>query len=328
MQLRSTLRSLAAVCAGLLVAIHPGAQADNKSPIRMLVGFPAGGSSDVIARTLAMGMQQELGRSVVVENKPGAGGQIAAQNLKAARPDGTTIFMSNSHTVAMVPLTIKNPGFDTGKDFVPVAMVAVNPDVLVVNTEVIGKPDATLRDFADWARAHPDKGSVGVPAPASAPDFAVTILGKALGVKLDSIPYRGDAPIIQDLLANQIPAGIASVGAALQVAKAGKLRIVAVNGTSRLPVLPQVPTYAEQGVAGYEDVIFNGVFAPAGTPADVIRQYSEALRKVAASSEFADRLSNLGIFAHPGSAQDLQSRLKATQKASALMVEQAGYKPQ
>lgn len=305
-----------------------GAALADAPPIKLLVGFPAGGSSDAIARQLAQGLQQVLGRNVVVENKPGAGGQIAAQTLKSAKPDGSTLFLSNSHTVAMIPLILNNPGFDTSKDFVGVGMVAVNPDVLVVNTTAIGQPSANLKDFATWVRANPGQGNVGVPAPASAPDFAVGVLAKALGVDLKSVPYRGDAPIVADVMAGQIPAGIGSVGAMLPPHKAGKLRIVAVNGTSRLPSLPDVPTYAELGIKGYEDVIFNGVFAPAGTPVPVIDSYSNAIAKVVRSSEFSDKLANLGINAQSGSAADLNRYLQATQVFSATMVKNAGYKPQ
>jgi tripartite-type tricarboxylate transporter receptor subunit TctC len=325
MKRRPFLQAL--ITASTLSLAHGPSWADT-TPIKLLVGFPAGGSSDAIARQLAQGLQQELGRSVVVENKPGAGGQIAAQTLKSAKPDGSTLFLSNSHTVAMIPLTLNNPGFDTGKDFVGVGMVAINPDVLVVNTTAIGQPNANLKDFAAWVKANPNKGNVGVPAPASAPDFAVGVLAKALGADLKSVPYRGDAPIVADVMAGQIPAGIGSVGAMLPPHKAGKLRIVAVNGTSRLPSLPDVPTYAELGIKGYEDVIFNGVFAPAGTPTQVIDTYSNAIAKVVRSSEFSEKLANLGINAQSGSAADLNRYVQATQAFSANMVKGAGYKPQ
>ena len=325
MKRRPFLQAL--ITASALSLAHGPSWADT-TPIKLLVGFPAGGSSDAIARQLAQGLQQELGRSVVVENKPGAGGQIAAQTLKSAKPDGSTLFLSNSHTVAMIPLTLNNPGFDTGKDFVGVGMVAINPDVLVVNTTAIGQPNANLKDFAAWVKANPNKGNVGVPAPASAPDFAVGVLAKALGADLKSVPYRGDAPIVADVMAGQIPAGIGSVGAMLPPHKAGKLRIVAVNGTSRLPSLPDVPTYAELGIKGYEDVIFNGVFAPAGTPTQVIDTYSNAIAKVVRSSEFGEKLANLGINAQSGSAADLNRYVQATQAFSANMVKGAGYKPQ
>lgn len=303
-------------------------QAQPNASIRILVGFAAGGSSDMIARQLAQGLQQELGQPVVVDNKPGAGGQIAAQLLKAAKPDGQTLYLSNSHTMAMIPLTVLNPGYDAAKDFAPIGLVAVNPDVFVINPSVVGNPKAGLKEFAQWAKGNPDRGNVGVPAPASAPDFAVGIVAKALDADLRSVPYRGDAPVAQDVMAGQISAGIGSVGAMLQPAKAGKVRIVAVNGTSRLALLPDVPTYAELGIKGYEEMIYTGLFAPAGLPADLVQRYSTALAKVVKSEAFAEKLSALGISAASSSPAELAARVAHTHKDWTVMVKNAGYKPQ
>ena len=297
-------------------------------PIKILVGFPAGGSLDAVARFLAVGMQQEMGKTFVVENRPGAGGQIAAQVLKAAKPDGMTMFMSNSHTVSMIPLTVLNPGFDTVHDFAPVGLVAISPDVFALNPGAIGNAGASLKEFAQWAKANPGKGNVGVPAPASAPDFAVGLVSNALGSDLKSVPYRGDGPVAQDLVGGQIPAGIGSVGVMLQHAKAGKIRIVAVNGTSRLPVLPDVPTYAELGIKGYEEIIFTAIFVPAGTPVNVIQSYNTALTKIVKSPEFTERLSGLGIVAASSTPAELAARVLATNQAWTVMVKNAGYKPQ
>jgi len=304
------------------------ALAQSNASIRILVGFAAGGSSDMIARQLAQGLQQELGQPVVVDNKPGAGGQIAAQLLKAAKPDGLTLYLSNSHTMAMIPLTVLNPGYDAAKDFAPIGLVAVNPDVFVINPSVVGNPKAGLKDYAQWAKGNPDRGNVGVPAPASAPDFAVGIVAKALDADLRSVPYRGDAPVAQDVMAGQISAGIGSVGAMLQPAKAGKVRIVAVNGTSRLALLPDVPTYAELGIKGYEEMIYTGLFAPAGLPADLVQRYSAALTKVVKSEVFADKLSAMGISAASSSPAELAARVAHTHKDWTVMVKNAGYKPQ
>ncbi len=330
---RFIFKTLSPVAAASSIAVaallNPtAALADSQPPIRLLVGFPAGGSTDAIARHLAQGLQQELGRNVVVENKPGAGGQIAAQALKAARPDGNTLFVSNSHTVAMIPLTLQNPGFDPVKDFAPVGLIAINPDVMAISTAVLGTKGSGLRVFAQWAKANPGKASVGVPAPASAPDFAVGLVARGLGVDLVSAPYRGDAPIALDLVSGQVPAGIGSVAAMLPQSKAGKVRIVAVNGTKRLPQLPDVPTYAEQGIKGYEEVIFTAMFAPAGMPASLLKDYSQAIAKVVKSAEFGDKLSALGVIPASSTAAELGARVEATRKSWSQMVKNAGYKPQ
>ena len=323
-----SFRALSGIAFSASIALAAMSALAQDGPIRLLVGFPAGGSTDVIARHLAVGMQQELGKSVVVENRPGAGGQIAAQALKAARPDGLTLFLSNSHTVSMIPLTILNPGYDTVKDFAPVGLVAINPDVFAINPAIVGNPGAGLKEFAQWAKANPGKGNVGVPAPASAPDFAVGVVASALGSDLKSVPYRGDGPVALDLVGGQIAGGIGSVGAMLQHARAGKIRIVAVNGTTRLPLLPDVPTYDELGIKGYEEVIFTAVFAPAGTPANLIQSYNAAIAKIVKSADFADKLSALGIVAASSTPGELAARVQNTHQAWTTMVRNAGYKPQ
>ncbi len=323
-----SFRALSGIALSATIALAALSAVAQDGPIRLLVGFPAGGSTDVIARHLAVGMQQELGKSVVVENRPGAGGQIAAQALKAARPDGLTLFLSNSHTVSMIPLTILNPGYDTVKDFAPVGLVAINPDVFAINPAIVGNPGAGLKEFAQWAKANPGKGNVGVPAPASAPDFAVGVVASALGSDLKSVPYRGDGPVALDLVGGQIAGGIGSVGAMLQHARTGKIRIVAVNGTTRLPLLPDVPTYDELGIKGYEEVIFTAVFAPAGTPANLIQSYNAAIAKLVKSPDFAEKLSALGIVAASSTPGELAARVQNTNLAWTAMVKNAGYKPQ
>ena len=322
------LSSIFNLASGLALAVSATLVMAQEGAVKMLVGFPAGGSTDAIARYLAQGMQQELGKSVVVDNRPGAGGQIAAQALKAAKPDGMTLFLSNSHTVSMIPLTLVNPGFDTAKDFAPVGLVAINPDVFAINPAMVGNASASLKDFVAWAKANPGKGNVGVPAPASAPDFAVGVVASALGSDLKSVPYRGDGPVALDLVGGQIAGGIGSVGAMLQHAKTGKIRIVAVNGSTRLPLLPDVPTYSELGIKGYEEVIFTAVFAPAGTPANLVQSYNAAITKVVKSADFVEKLSALGIVAATSTPAELGTRVQATHQAWTTMVNNAGYKPQ
>ncbi len=319
---------LNAVLAGCFIAtIAPVVHSEDNTPIRLLVGFPAGGGTDVVARHLAKGLESELKRPVLVENRPGAGGQIAAQVLKAAKPDGTTLFLSNSHAIGMIPLTMKNPGYKPLEDFAPVGLVAVAPDVLVASPGVVGNA-STLQAFGEWARAHPGQANVGVPAPASAPDFAVGLIGKGLGADLKSAPYRGDAPVAQDVMAGQIAAGIGGVGVMLEAAKAGKLRILAVNGTRRLSILPDVPTYAELGIKGYEEVIFIAAYAPAGTPGDLIGRYSAAIAKVANSPDFKQKLSAIGFVAQSSTPAELISRQARTSADWTVMVKNADYKPQ
>ncbi len=303
--------------------------AQDTTPIKMLVGFPAGGSTDVIARNLALGMEKVLGRSVVVENRAGAGGQIAAQVLKTAKPDGTTIFLTNSHAITMIPHTLKNPGYDVAKDFVPVGLVAINPDVFAVSTTATGGTGpAGFKEFVTWAQQNTGKGNVGVPAPASQPDFVVGVIGKALSVDLKSVPYRGDGPVAQDLVAGQIAGGIGSVGVMMPQVQTGKVKILAVNGTQRVASIPNVPTYAELGLKGIDDQIFTSVIAPAGTSVEIVRRYNAAIAQVVATPEMREKLSNLGITLMSSTPEALGQRIEASSKASAEMVKNSGYVPQ
>lgn len=321
-----TLTRLPAFFVALVCAT--GAVLAQGVPIRILVGFPPGGSTDLIARQLALGLQQELGRTVIVENRAGAGGQIAAQALKAARPDGSTLFLSNAHTVSIIPVTMLNPGFDVAKDFAPIGLVTVNPDAFAVNPTVPGAPTGGLREFARWTQASESRSNVGVPAPASAPEFAVSVIARATGTRLNAVPYRGDAPLVQDVVAGQLPAGIGGVGALLPHVETGKLRLLAVNGATRLPRFPEVPTYAELGIPGLEEVMFTALFAPAGTPPALLQQFNAALVKVATAPAFAERISSLGVTPSVSTPEALGQRVERSRQAYEQLAKEAGFKPQ
>jgi tripartite-type tricarboxylate transporter receptor subunit TctC len=318
------------VCLSLLaLTAATCAWGQDTTPIRLVVGFPAGGSTDSVARTLALGMERELGRPVVVENRPGAGGQIAAQLVKAARPDGATLFLTNSHAITMIPHTVKNPGYDVGRDFTAVSLVAINPDVFAVSTVgTAGAAPASLREFAAWAQQSAGRGNVGVPAPVSVPEFAVLVIGQALGAPLKAVPYRGDGPVAQDVVAGQVAAGIGSVGVMVPHLPGGKVRILAVNGTQRVATIPDVPTYSELGIKGLDDQIFTAVIAPAGLPADIVRRYNAAIGKIVATAEMREKLSNLGLTLMGSTPEALGQRIEASSRASAELVKRVGFVPQ
>ena len=298
-----------------------------QTPLRVLVGFPAGGSTDTIARGLAHAMSEQLQRPVVVENRPGAGGQIAATALKNAAPDGNTLFLSNSHALSMIPLTVRNPGYDTLKDFASVGLVAYANDVMAVNPKLVGNV-GSLKDLVGWANANRGKANIGVPAPASDPDLGVRILSKELKGDLTSVPYRGDAPVVQDLVAGQIPAGIGSIGAMVQYEKTGQIRIIAVSGPSRLTMLPNVPTYAEQGLKGYGVSGFIAMVAPMGMSKDLIVKYNKVLTQVVKSPGFQDKVSGLGVIPTSSSPEELGTLIRDTNAAFSAMIEKADFKVQ
>lgn len=327
MKRRALIRTLPFAIAAAALSQFPATVLAQETPLKILVGFPAGGSIDTIARSLAAELTTLLKRPVVVENRPGAGGQIAAVALKGAAPDGNTLFLTNSHTVSMIPLTVRSPGFEPAKDFAPVSMVAMSPDVLGVNVKLVGEKGG-LREFIEWARANPGKASVGVPAPASAPDFAVKMMGKTFKTDLNSVSYRGDGPVVQDLIAGQIAAGIGSVGAMSQYVKAGQVRLIAVNLPARMERMPEVPTYSEQGMKGYESGNFVALFAPTGTPVDFVRRVNAAVGTVTKSPDFAQRLATLGITPVHSTPEGLASTVQDVNHALADMVKAAEFKMQ
>jgi tripartite-type tricarboxylate transporter receptor subunit TctC len=291
-------------------------------PVHLLVGFPPGGGTDAIARTLADKLKDQLGMPVVVENKAGAGGQIAAQALKAAAPDGLTVFLSHDHTISILPQVVKNPGFDPAKDFVPVAGFATFVNALAVSG---GTPAKSVNEYVAWVKSQGGKSTVGVPAPASTPEFLVGVIGKKYGLDLQAAPYRGSAPMMADMLGNQIAAGTGSVPDFIENHKAGKIRVVAVLGAQRQATLPDVPTLAELGLAGFEDMPFYGIFAPAGTPKAAIDKFSDALAKVVAQPDVKERLSAMGLTVGFMDQATLAKREQAYTKVWTRLIKDSGF---
>jgi tripartite-type tricarboxylate transporter receptor subunit TctC len=319
------LRLFGAALAALLGIASAGAYAQPGKPVRILVGFPAGGGTDGIARTLAERLKDELGTPVIVENRAGAGGQIAAQALKAAPADGSTYFISHDHTISILPLVVKNPGFDPATDFVPAAGFATFVNAFALSS---GASARKFDEFVSGVRAQGGKSAVGVPAPASVPEFLVKVIAEKYKLDLVSVPYRGSAPMIADMLSAQIPAGIGSVPEFIEHHKAGKLRVVAVLGGSRQTVLPEVPTFAELGLAGFEDVPYYGFFAPAGTPKAEIERFSAAVAKVVALPEVREKLTTWGLSVGYMTPQQLGTRERAYAQTWARIIKASGFQPQ
>jgi len=308
----------------LFVLALSTAYAQTGKPIKVLVGFPAGGGTDAIARALADPLKDALGVPVIVENRPGAGGQIAAQALKAAAPDGTTYLISHDHTISILPLVVRNPGFDPARDFVPVAGFATFVNALALSA---GTPAKTFNDYIAWVKSQGGKSAIGVPAPASVPEFLVKVIGEKYGLDLVAVPYRGSAPMIGDMLGNQIPAGIGSVPEFVENHKAARLRVIAVLGPSRQAAMPDVPTFAELGLGGFDDVPYYAFFAPAGTPRADIDRFSAALAKVIAAPQTKDKLTAWGLTVGLMPQAQLAEREHAYAQAWARIIRASGFQP-
>ena len=301
------------------------ASAQNAKPIKLMVGFPPGGGTDAVARILADKLKDELGAPVVVENKPGAGGQLAAQALKAAPADGTVLFLSHDHTISILPLVVKNPGYESAKDFAPVAGFATFVNAYAVSG---GTPAKTFSEYVAWVKAQGGKGSVGIPAPASTPEFLVKVVGDKFKLDLVSAPYRGSAPMMADMLGNQIAAGVGSVPDFIENHKAGKVRVVAVLGAKRQAALPDVPTFVELGLSGLEDMPYYGIFAPTGTPQATINHFGAALSKVLAMSDVHEQLTKMGLTVGYMNSHQLEQRERAYTQVWTKLIKSSGFQPQ
>ncbi|MCM2347057.1 MAG: Bug family tripartite tricarboxylate transporter substrate binding protein [Acidovorax soli] len=317
------LRGLAALAAALALST---ALAQPAKPVRILVGFPPGGGTDAIARTLSERLKDALGVPVVVENRPGAGGQIAAQVLKASPPDGSTVFLTHDHTISILPLVVKTPGYQPDHDFVPVAGFATFVNAFAVSG---GTPAKNFDEYVQWVRTQGGgKGTVGIPAPASTPEFLVKLVGEKFRLDLVSAAYRGAAPMMADMLGNQIGAGVGSVQDFMENHKAGKLRVVAVLGTKRQAAMPQVPTLDELGLKGFADLPYYGFYAPVGTSQKLLNQFAVALAKVVGEPEVRERLTAMGLTVGFMTPQQLAARENAYTDTWRQIIKASGFVPQ
>lgn len=324
--LRSCLRLCLATLLGLgLWASQTTVSAQADKTARILVGFPAGGGTDAIARLLAEHLRQELGHAVLVENRPGAGGQLAAQTLKSAQPDGLTVMLSHDHAVSVIPLTVRQPGYDPVRDFVPVGGLCTFVNALALP----GMSKSTsAKAFLLDVRRQGGASSVGVPAPASIPVFAVQALAKSNRLDLVPVPYRGSAPMMTDLIGGQIPAAVASIPDFIEAHKAGRVRVVAVMGSQRDPLLPDVPTFQELGISGFEEPAFYGLFAPRGTPPTVLSNWTQALGRVLARADVRQRLVALGLSVDPMSPERLQALERRYTQSWERIIRESGFRPE
>ena len=260
-------------------------------PVVMVVPQTAGGTNDIVGRLVSQKLGEVLNASVVVENRPGAGGNIGTQSVGKAPKDGYTLLMTISSSQAINPALYKNAGFDPVKDFRPVSLIGAVPNVLLVNPSFPAKTVAELLALA--------KGKPGQYQYASAGNGTLNhLLGEMLnsmaGIGLQHVPYKGVAPAMNDVLGGQLPMLFASLPSALQHIKAGKLRALAVSGATRSPVLPDVPTVAET-VPGYNGTLWIGLFAPVGLPAEVLARLQDAMNRTLAAKDLRDKLEASGV---------------------------------
>ncbi len=283
-------------CAGALLLLHPLARAQTARNIRLVVPFTPGGSTDILARALAPKLQQALGVNVIVDNKPGAGGSIGAAEVARAEPDGATLLMGHIGTLAINPSLYPKLAYDPVKSFAPVAWVARVPNVLVVPATA---SITTLAAFVEHARRNPGRLAYSSGGNGSAAHITFELLKLRATIFVTHVPYRGAAPAVQDVIAGQVDAIFTGAPALLAHVKSGRLRALAVSSSRRIDALPDVPTVAESGFAGFEADQWYGVVAPAGTPAERIERLNAEINKALASPDVQQQLSVEGAVATP-----------------------------
>jgi tripartite-type tricarboxylate transporter receptor subunit TctC len=318
----------------LLVAVAamtlswPGAlfaQAYPARPVRYLVPFPAGGSPDIVARLLSERLNRLWGQPVVVENRSGAGGTVAATVAAKATPDGYTLFQCNIASNAIAYSLYAKLPYHPLRDFAPISRIGTTPSALVVHPSM---PAASIGAFIEYARANPGKVSYGSSGVGSSPQLAMELFQSMAKIKLVHIAYKGAAPAIADLLGGQIPVGIANVPALLPPVQAGRIRALAVTGAKRFSQWPSVPTLAESGMPGYDVTSWYGVCAPAGTPRPIIAKLHAGLSTVLLAPEVQQRMNDMVIDAAPTSPEEFAEFIRSETSRWAKVIKDAGISQQ
>lgn len=292
-------------------------------PIKIVVPFSPGGGTDTIARTLSAGMSKELGQTVIVENKPGAGTIIGTDAVAKSAPDGTTILIATFAHAVNPSLRSKLP-FDTDKAFDPVVLIGRSPNILVVPAN---SPYKNIKELVAAAKANPGKLTFASQGVGTSAHLAGELFNNLAGVNLTHVPYKGAGPALNDLLGGQVNMMFATATAAAPLIEGGKVRALGVTTPERSPVRPDVPSIAEAGVPGYAAESWYGFFVPAGTPADVVAKLNAATAKAAKSDAFRKRVEGEGLVISAGTPKELADYVSAEQKRWAAVVKAAKIQP-
>lgn len=302
-----------------LAAPIAGAQAWPSKPVKIVVTFPTGGAPDILARLFSE--KAQLGQPVIVDNKPGAGGNIGADIVAKSAPDGYTIVMGTVGTHSINGSVFAKMPYDMVKDFAPVSLIASTPNLLVVNNDL---PVKTVQDLIAHAKANPDKLSFGSPGIGTSVHVSGELFKSMAGVKMTHIPYKGRQFAIPDLIGGQIQLMFDNMPSALPMAREGKIRAVAQTGAKRSPAAPDVPTVAESGLPGFEATSWFALFAPAGTPREIVDRIAAEAQRIYKLPEVAERLAKLGLDPILSTPEDLAKYQAAEIAKWAKVVQESG----
>lgn len=330
-----SLRTRNVVVAGVLLALScagacaqsaaPGAaRAYPVKPIRLIVPFPAGASSDIVGRMLAQKMSEPLGEPVVADNRAGAGGNLGIALTAKAAPDGYTIVIATAN-IAVSPSLYVNPGYDPVNDLAPVARLTSIPNILLVHPSV---PAKTLRQFIDLARAHPGKLNFGSGGAGTTNHLANELLKHLEKINIVHIPYKGVTQAMTAMMGGEVDEVVMPVTTAIPQIRAGKVRALAVLTGQRVPTLPEVPTGIEAGVAGFTMPLWYGMFAPAGTPRDIVLRLNRELVKVLEAPDMREQFAAQGVNPWPGTPEQLGELLRTDIERYGAIARSAGLQRQ
>ena len=292
-------------------------------PIKMLVGFGAGGGTDIVARIMAQKMSESLGQSVVVENRTGASGLIAAEDVAKSPPDGYTLMMGSQTVFAVAPRLYRKVTVDAAKDFAGVALSGASPLVLVVNPSFAAH---SVKDVIAMAKADPGKINFGTGGTGTTPHMTAELFQHVAGIKMVHVAYRGEAPAINDLIAGQIPLMFANLSAVMGHIKGGTLRAIAVTGAQRSPSAPDIPTVAET-IAGFAAETWFGIVAPAGTPHAILAKLNASARQALVDNDTKKRFADLGMTNGGSSPEELDAYIKSEMVKWSKVIADANIQP-
>ena len=304
-----------------LAMLHCAAVA--QTPVRFVVGFTPGGPSDILARSLAEKLAGPLGQPVVVENRPGAGGNLAAEVVAKSAPDGNTWLLGNNSILATNQALYSHLTYDPVKDFAPVALVAIQPNILVVHPSV---PAHSVRELIAYAKSQPGKLNYASSGAGAAAHLAGELFKTMTGVQMVHVPYKGAQPALTDVIAGQCQLMFATSASVIPYIKAGRLRALAVTTAKRSPSVPDLPTLAESGVPGFEAITWHGVVVPAQTPPATVARLHQANDTALADPQLLERLNSLGAEVSPGSPQDFAAYIAREIPKWTTVVRESGAK--
>jgi tripartite-type tricarboxylate transporter receptor subunit TctC len=293
----------------------------NSQPVKILAGYAPGGNVDIVARLLAKAMSESMGRPVIVENRPGGGGQLAAELLKNAAPDGSTLMLAPDAAVVVRPATMRKPTFNPVRDFVAVAETGSQDYGFAVPADL---PVKDLNDFAVWARAHPKEANYASAGVGGITHMGSILIGQAIKAPLEHVPFNGSAPAVNALIGGVVTATFQPVGTLITQAQAGKIRVLAVSGAKRSAIFPDVPTFAETGHPEINIVTWFGLFAPAKTPAPLVARYNQEVIKALQQPQIRAQMQNLGLDVTQPSSEEFGAQVHRDMDRWAAVVKNAG----